>query len=52
MSSPTSRRKFITGSIAAAAGIPGLAIAKHYANAYGLIPPDSGGVWGVGETLT
>jgi DMSO/TMAO reductase YedYZ molybdopterin-dependent catalytic subunit len=29
-----------------------LAIAKHYANAYGLIPPDSGGVWGVGETLT
>jgi DMSO/TMAO reductase YedYZ molybdopterin-dependent catalytic subunit len=52
MSGPNSRRKFINGSIAAAAGLSGLAIAGHYANAYGLIPPDSGGVWGVGETLT
>jgi DMSO/TMAO reductase YedYZ molybdopterin-dependent catalytic subunit len=52
MSGPTSRRKFLTGGIAAAAGLSGLAIAKHYANAYGLIPPDNGGVWGVGETLT
>ena len=52
MSSQTSRRNFITGSIAAAAGLSGLTVAKHYASAYGLIPPDSGGVWGVGETLT
>jgi DMSO/TMAO reductase YedYZ molybdopterin-dependent catalytic subunit len=52
MSNPVSRRKLITGGIAAAAGVSGLAVAANIASRYGLIPPDSGGIWGVGETLT
>ena len=52
MSSPVSRRKLIAGGLAAAAGASGLAYAARLASRYGLIPPDSGGVWGVGETLT
>ena len=52
MSNPVSRRKLITGGIAAAAGVSGIAVAANIASRYGLIPPDSGGVWGVGETLT
>jgi DMSO/TMAO reductase YedYZ molybdopterin-dependent catalytic subunit len=38
--------------LGAAAGASGLAYAAHLASRYGLIPPDSGGIWGVGETLT
>jgi DMSO/TMAO reductase YedYZ molybdopterin-dependent catalytic subunit len=34
------------------AGVSGLAIAARLADRYGLIPPDHGGVYGVGETLT
>jgi DMSO/TMAO reductase YedYZ molybdopterin-dependent catalytic subunit len=47
-----SRRKLITSGLVAAAGASGLAAAVHLANRYGLIPPDHGGVYGVGETLT
>lgn len=46
------RRKLITGSLAAAAGASGIAAAVRLADRYGLIPPDHGGVYGVGETLT
>lgn len=52
MSGLLSRRKLITGGLASVAGIAGLAAAERIADRYGLIPPDSGGVWGVGETLT
>jgi len=47
-----SRRQIITTGLAAAAGISGLAVAAKLAGRYGLIPPDSGGVYGPGETLT
>jgi DMSO/TMAO reductase YedYZ molybdopterin-dependent catalytic subunit len=47
-----SRRKLITSGIAAAAGVAGLAVAARMAQKYGLVPPDHGGVWGLGETLT
>ena len=47
-----SRRKIITTGIAATAGVSGLAVAAKLAGGYGLIPPDSGGIYGPGETLT
>jgi len=47
-----SRRKLITGGIAAAAGVSGVAVAAKIARRHGLIPPDAGGVYGPGETLT
>ncbi len=47
-----SRRKLITGSLAVAAGASGLTVAAKLARRYGLIPPDSGGFYGPGETLT
>lgn len=47
-----SRRKFITRGLAAAAGLSGLVVADRIAARYGLVPPDSGGVYGPGETLT
>ena len=47
-----SRRKFLTAGIATAAGVSGLAVAASVAKRYGLIPPDSGGIYGPGETLT
>jgi DMSO/TMAO reductase YedYZ molybdopterin-dependent catalytic subunit len=47
-----SRRTLITRGLAAAAGVSGLAVASRLASRYGLIPPDSGGIWGIGETLT
>jgi DMSO/TMAO reductase YedYZ molybdopterin-dependent catalytic subunit len=52
MSSPMSRRKAITTGLAAVAGVSGLAVASRVAGHYGLIPPDSGGIYGIGETLT
>jgi DMSO/TMAO reductase YedYZ molybdopterin-dependent catalytic subunit len=48
----TSRRKFLLGGAAAVAGVSGLAVADRMARRYGLIPPDGGGIWGPGETLT
>ena len=47
-----SRRKLITGGLAATAGVAGLAVADRLAKAYGLVPPDAGGLFGPGETLT
>ena len=42
----------ITASLAAAAGASALGVAAKLAKRYGLIPPDSGGIFGPGETLT
>ncbi len=50
--SQLSRRKLITGGLAATAGVSGLAVATGLARRYGLIPPDHGGIYGAGETLT
>jgi DMSO/TMAO reductase YedYZ molybdopterin-dependent catalytic subunit len=47
-----SRRRFVTSALAATAGVSGLAAAASLAQRYGLIPPDSGGIYGPGETLT
>ena len=47
-----SRRKLITTGIAATSGVAGLAVATRLADRYGLIPPNSGGIYGSGETLT
>jgi DMSO/TMAO reductase YedYZ molybdopterin-dependent catalytic subunit len=50
--SQLSRRKLITTGLAAAAGVSGLAVAARLAQKYGLVPPDHGGIYGLGETLT
>jgi DMSO/TMAO reductase YedYZ molybdopterin-dependent catalytic subunit len=50
--SNVSRRKLIKTALAATAGASGLAVAARLADRYGLIPPDYGGLYGVGETLT
>jgi DMSO/TMAO reductase YedYZ molybdopterin-dependent catalytic subunit len=47
-----SRRKLITSGVAATAGLAGLAVVGRLARRYGLIPPDHGGIYGPGETLT
>ena len=47
-----SRRKLITTGLAATAGALGLGAAARVAQRYGLIPPDHGGIYGLGETLT
>jgi len=49
--SKISRRTFVTTGLAAA-GVAGLATAAGLAKRYGLIPPDSAGIWGPGTTLT
>jgi DMSO/TMAO reductase YedYZ molybdopterin-dependent catalytic subunit len=49
---PISRRKLLTTGVAATAGVAGLAAAARVAERYGLIPPDAGGIYGPGETLT
>jgi DMSO/TMAO reductase YedYZ molybdopterin-dependent catalytic subunit len=50
--SKISRRKLITTGLAATAGVAGLGVAAGLAEKYGLIPPDHGGIYGLGETLT
>ena len=50
--SKLSRRKLITTGLFATAGASGLAAAARIANSYGLIPPNHGGIYGLGETLT
>ena len=47
-----SRRKLIAAGLGTAAGASGLAVAAKLAQRYGLIPPDGGGLYGPGETLT
>ena len=49
---PMSRRKLITGGVAATAGLAGLTAAGRLAQRYGLVPPDHGGIYGPGQTLT
>src|SRR5271155_3556063 len=46
-----SRRKLIATGLTAAAGVAGLGVAAHLAQRYGLVPPDHGGIYGLGETL-
>jgi len=46
-----SRRKLLTTGLLAAAGATGLGVAAKLADYYGLIPPDSGVLFGTGETL-
>ncbi len=46
------RRKLIWTGLAATAGAAGLTAADRIARRYGLIPPDHGGIYGPGETLT
>lgn len=50
--SELSRRKLITTGLAAATGALGLGVAGRIAQKYGLVPPDHGGIYGLGETLT
>lgn len=50
-STGNSRRKLITGGLAAVAGVTGLGVASRLAKKYGLVPPDAGGIYGPGETL-
>jgi DMSO/TMAO reductase YedYZ molybdopterin-dependent catalytic subunit len=47
-----SRRKLLTGGLAATAGAAGLSVASGLARRYGLVPPDHGGLFGPSETLT
>ena len=47
-----SRRQLIATGIAGTAGVSGLAVAARLARRYGLVPPDGGGLFGPGETLT
>lgn len=52
MTAPLTRRKFIATGLASGASLSGLGIAAYLANRYNLIPPDNGGIFGPGETLT
>jgi DMSO/TMAO reductase YedYZ molybdopterin-dependent catalytic subunit len=47
-----SRREFLTAGLATTAGLSGLAVAANLARHYRLVPPDSGGIFGPGETLS
>lgn len=46
------RRKMMITGISAAAGASALGVAARLAQKYGLVPPDHGGLYGPGETLT
>ena len=46
-----SRRQLLTTGLTTA-GIPGLGVAAWLVDRYGLIPPDHGGLYGPGQTLT
>ena len=52
MSRLVTRRKVITTALTALGGASSLAVAARLADRYGLIPPDHGGIYGAGETLT
>jgi DMSO/TMAO reductase YedYZ molybdopterin-dependent catalytic subunit len=46
------RRTFLRAGIASVAGAAGIGGAVHAARHGGLVPPDHGGIFGIGETLT
>lgn len=46
------RRRLLRGGLAATAGLAGVAVADRLAQHFGLVPPDAGGIFGPGETLT
>jgi DMSO/TMAO reductase YedYZ molybdopterin-dependent catalytic subunit len=48
--SDISRRRLILGGLATAAGVSALGVAARLAHKYGLVPPDHGGIYGLGET--
>jgi DMSO/TMAO reductase YedYZ molybdopterin-dependent catalytic subunit len=50
--SKLTRRQLITAGAVTVAGAGGVAVAAKIARRYGLVPPDSGGVYGPGATLT
>ena len=50
--SDISRRKLIATGLVAVAGAGGLGVAARLAQKYGFVPPDHGGIYGLGETLT
>src|SRR5499426_3583372 len=52
MSHSLTRRRFITGAIAASVTAATSGAAAMLAGRHGLVPPDHGGLFGVGETLT
>ena len=52
MSRLLTRRRLITTGLSALAGASGLAAAARLTDRYGLIPPDHGGLYGAGKTLT
>lgn len=52
MSETLSRRKLIKTGLSTAAGVCGLGVAAVLAKRYGLFPPDDGGIFGAGETMT
>jgi len=47
-----SRRKLIAAGLTTAAGVSAVGVAAKLAQEYGLVPPDHGGLYGPGETLT
>jgi Sulfite oxidase and related enzymes len=50
--SKLTRRQLIAAGAVTVAGAGGLAVAAKIARRYGLVPPDSGGIYGPGATLT
>jgi len=50
--SKLTRRQLISAGVVATAGASGLVAAANIARRYGLVPPDSGGIYGPGATLT
>jgi DMSO/TMAO reductase YedYZ molybdopterin-dependent catalytic subunit len=47
-----SRRKLIVSGLAIGAGASAIGLAARLAGKYGLLPPDCGGIYGAGTTLT
>ena len=52
MSNATTRRGFLKAALGSAAAVSAGGVAIWLAKRYGLVPPDHGGLYGVGETLT
>jgi DMSO/TMAO reductase YedYZ molybdopterin-dependent catalytic subunit/thiosulfate reductase cytochrome b subunit len=46
------RRTLISAGLATLGGASSLAVAAYLADRFGLVPPDHGGIYGAGETLT